>query len=65
MSINLKTGLRDLRRQTENSRPKEAEKWVDILSGYFDDKTLTHAQIGKAIDQLTTLSAVSVTPTHL
>lgn len=47
MSINIKTTLRDLQRQIEGGRPKEAEKWVEILSGYFDDNTLTSAQIGR------------------
>lgn len=49
MSVNLPSGLRDLRRQVDTNRPIEAEKWVDILAGYFDDKTLSVAQIGNVL----------------
>lgn len=49
MSI-IKSALRELRREIdEYNRPKEAEKWVEIIAGYFDDNTLTGPQIGKQI----------------
>lgn len=43
----IKSALRDLRREIDDyNRPKEAEKWVEIIAGYFDDNTLTGPQIG-------------------